>query len=172
METFEAITSRKSTRDYPDEQITKPQLKKIILAAQAAPVAMGKYKDFHLTFIQNQKKIEKLESFIDKQPYYGAPTVVIISALQSKKGQVNFEDSLGAGIIAENIALEATDLGLATCDILGAIVMGLNKNNGLIKEIGVPDGFRPYLSVVLGNKKNKYEQRNIPDNRIPLNFVH
>jgi len=42
MQTFEAIINRKGVRSFTDQQITDEQLKKLIHAANAAPISGGK----------------------------------------------------------------------------------------------------------------------------------
>ena len=52
METFKTMTCRKSVRSY-KSTLSDANLQKILMAAQAAPIGMGKYDTMHMTVIRN-----------------------------------------------------------------------------------------------------------------------
>ena len=60
MNTLEAIAKRKSTRNYTPEQIPEEALEVILKAGFAAPVAMAKYDSLHITVVQTQQLLDKI----------------------------------------------------------------------------------------------------------------
>lgn len=179
MNTLDAICSRKSVRSYTGEQISDEDLQKILLAANAAPIAMGSYGDVHLTVITDQEMLAKIDAAgaalfgqPDMHPLYGAPTFVLISAKVAEDtpqpaANVAFSN---AAIVAENMALEAVELGIGTCHIWGAI-RGVNTNPELVAELGLPEGFMPCCGVILGKTEETYEVREVPADRISQNVI-
>lgn len=154
METSKTIAKRKSTREFiKGKQIPQEALEKILQAANAAPVAHGEYFALHLTVIQNPDVLEKLreigmDCFRDPilDIYYGAPTCIVIS---SKHGSIPELDMVNAGTIAENMMLQATDLGLDCCYIWGT-VLAIREEPDLMDEIDLPEGYDPLGSVAFG----------------------
>ena len=85
METFKTMTCRKSVRSY-KSTLSDANLQKILMAAQAAPIGMGKYDTMHMTVIRNTELLQELdrnaaEFFGDpsRTPLYNAPCLVVIS---------------------------------------------------------------------------------------------
>lgn len=79
METFKTMTCRKSVRSY-KSTLSDANLQKILMAAQAAPIGMGKYDTMHMTVIRNTELLQELdrnaaEFFGDpsRTPLYNAP---------------------------------------------------------------------------------------------------
>ena len=60
MNTLEAIAKRKSTRAYKPDPISEEALSAILKAANAAPVAMAKYDSLHITVIQSENVIDRI----------------------------------------------------------------------------------------------------------------
>ncbi len=71
--------------------------------------------------------------------------------------------------MAHNIILSAVDSGIGCCHIWGAI-RALNKNSDLVKSLELPDGFVACCGVVLGETTEKYSLRDIPENRVAINY--
>lgn len=176
MKTFEAICSRKSVRSYTGEGITPDELKQILTAANAAPVGMGQYEEMHLTIVTNSELLKKIDQAgaamfgkPDIHPLYGAPVFILVSTKTPAKRMENVAYS-NAAIIAHNMALEATELGLGTCHIWGAVA-AIAASPDILKELDLPNDFIPCCGVVLGKTDDKYELREIPINRITKNTV-
>lgn len=176
MNTFETICSRKSVRSYTGENITSEELEKILLAANAAPIGMGKYNDMHLTIVSNPELLKKIDiagaTMFGKpnmHPLYGVPTLVIVSTKEPNKMMGNVAYS-NAAIVAHNMALEATELGVGACYIWGAIA-ALFTNSELMQELSLPEGFIPCCAIGLGKTDYKYELRDIPADRISKNTI-
>ena len=139
---------------------------------------MGQYENVHLTVVKNVELLEKIDKagaamFGDSntRTLYGAPMLIIVS---SKKPEDNaFAENVAysnAAIIAHNMSLEATDLGVGSCYIWGAIA-ALATSPDIVAELNLPDGFIPCCAVVLGDTQENYELRDIRLDRISQNTI-
>lgn len=176
MNTFETLYSRRSIRNFNGESITEAELQEILKSAYAAPVGRAMYDTLSLTVISNKELLGKWEQLManavgnpDLHPFYGAPTVILVSSAMPSAPMNNVNYS-NAAIIVHNMAIAATDLGVGACHIWGAVGV-LNGNEELKKELKVPEGMTPCCAVALGHFDGKYELREIPENRIKTEYV-
>lgn len=153
MEFFQTLYTRKSCRAYTAEPITEDQLNQILAAGNAAPVGMGAYGTVHLTVIRNQDFMEQLNQATaefmkrDNKALYGAPVLILVSG---KPGIPPVIECHNAGTIIENMLLAATDLGLGSVYIMGAVA-ALNTKPDLVAQLNLPDGFVPVAAMALGH---------------------
>lgn len=174
MNTLEAIYSRKSIRSFTGT-ITEQELDTILKAANASPVGRALYENIHLTVITNKDLLHRINDcaieFFNNptaNPLYDAPVYILVSAkLASPSDNVGFSN---CAIIAENMALAAVELGLGACHIWGATI-ALSQNDELVKELNLPDGFTPCCGIVLGKTDESYSEREIPRDRIDVDFI-
>lgn len=183
-ETIRVIKSRRSHRKYKPEQIAKTELEAIMETAIYAPSGMNQQK-WHFTVIQDIAILGKMVSMAkeslkksgnemmerradspDFNPFYNAPTLVIITADE----KAPFTD-LDCGAAAENIALAAESLNIGSCLIaMSGFVFESDRAEELKKELGIPEGYRHVISVALGYKDN--ENPPVPQkNRSVINYV-
>ena len=171
MELFDIIKKRRSIRKYTDEQIPKEHLEKIIEAGLCAPNAGGRQgtvivgiHNKELTEIVGKLNLARFDrgrlegsyvskeqpSIIDnpniKSGFYGAPSVCVVFA------QRNFLYSIpDAFCAAENMVLQATELGISSCIIArGEETFDNDYGNNLLKEWGVPENYIARCFVILG----------------------
>lgn len=177
MNTMETICKRRSVRAYTGEQITEEQLNTILRAANAAPVGMGRYEDVYLTIITNAELLDKIDAAgaamfgkPDIHPLYRAPMLIMVSAKMPPAEAMRNVTYSNAAIIAQNMALAATELGVGVCHIWGATMATLNSSD-ILKELNLPEGFAPCCAVTLGQTDCIYEQREIPADRIQKNVI-
>ncbi|MBE6949687.1 MAG: nitroreductase family protein [Ruminococcaceae bacterium] len=177
MTAFENLYSRRSIRTYNGEALTDTELKEILKAAYAAPVGRKKYETLTLTVIKNKDFIERWDkitavSFGDPElhPLYNAPTVILISSVVNEAPQDNVNYS-NAAIIAHNMTLAATALGIGSCLIWGA-VRTLNVEPELLHELNIPDGMRPCCAITLGHTDEIFEVRDVEENRIKTEYFN
>ena len=167
MNTFDNLFSRKSIRSYNCENITESELNQILKAAYAAPVGRALFDTLNITVISSREYLNKWEDYCESEsghrPFYGAPTVILVSSLipstDLKSVNVNFSN---AAILVQNMAIAATELGIGSCHIWGAVRL-LNDNESLLKELNLPEGFVPCCAIILGHPDEKYELRDIPE---------
>ena len=168
---MDIIKARHSIRKYTKEQIKREDLDKILEAGNYAPNAGGGQRSMMVAVnnaqlttkigIMNLEKFDRKTlagSYVSKeQPsniddptikngFYGAPTVVAIF------GQSNFMFRVAdAFCIAENMILQATELGIASCIISrGEETFAGEEGKKLMKEWEVPDDYICTCFVILG----------------------
>ncbi len=168
---MDIIKTRHSIRKYTSQQISREDLDKILEAGNYAPNAGGgqrsmmvaihdKEKAVHLGQMNlarfNRSNLEgsyvskEQPSVIDnpkmKNGFYDAPTVVCIFC------QDNFLfNTTDAFCIAENMILQATELGISSCIISrGYETFDCTEGQALCKEWGVPENYSCQAFVILG----------------------
>lgn len=162
METMTAIAQRKSVRSYQDMQISEDALNAILTAGCAAPVASGMYDSLHLTVVQDKGLLLKMADIITEflkpmgrtnTTLYSAPTLILVS---SKEAQAPGIEHANAGCVLENMALAATDLGIASV-VMGAPVIAVKMDVDVCEALAIPDGFNAVLGIALGYATNPDE---------------
>lgn len=176
MNTMETICSRKSVRSYTGENITAEELEVILKAANASPVGRGQFDTLHLTVITNKELLGKIEATAaamfgnpDMHPLYGAPTLILISSQKPAPMMENVAYS-NAAIMAQNMALAATELGVGTCHIWGAVA-AMGSSPELLAELKLPEGFVPCCAMCFGKTDMLYELREIPEDKISKTVI-
>ncbi|VBB08438.1 nitroreductase [Lucifera butyrica] len=173
-EVLETIKRRRSIRSFKEEQIKDEELQAIIEAGRYAPSAMNQ-QCWHFTVVQNKEILEMLNARAKKAAaeidnehiqqmaknenfniFYGAPTVVIISG---DEAALLIDADCAAA--AQNMLLAAESVGLGSCWV-NFVVFAFQGDESLRlkQQLGIPEGFRPFYSVVLGYKK--VERTNVP----------
>lgn len=176
MTMMETICSRKSVRSYTGENITAEELEVILKAANASPVGMGQFDSLHLTVITNKELLAKIEASAaamfgkpDMHPLYGAPTLILVSSRKPAPMMENVTYS-NAAIMAHNMALAATELGVGTCYIWGATA-AMSRNPEVLSELKLPEGFVPCCAISLGKTNDTYEMRDVPSDKIAHTII-
>ena len=115
MQTLDAIKTRRSIRKYKAEQITDEQLDAILEAGTYAATGMGKQSPV-IVVVQKPELIAKLSKMnaavmgTTSDPFYGAPTVLIVLA-DPERGTYVEDGSLVMG----NLMLAAHALDIGSC---------------------------------------------------------
>lgn len=179
MDILDIMKKRRSIRKYQDKQISKKDLEKIIEAGLYAPSAGGGQRA-KIVAVHNKELAQKIgrlnlahfdrsklagghvsseqPSNIDdptiKNGFYGAPAVCIIF------GAKNFLYSIpDAFCCAENMVLEAANLGIASCIIArGEETFNNEVGMELLKEWDIPDTDIARCFVILGYCNGSYPQ--------------
>lgn len=177
MEILELMKYRRSIRKYEDRQISREDLEKVVEAGLYAPNAGGGQRSM-IVAVRNAEIVEKLgrlnvacmdrtrlmgshvsaeqPSIIDdptiKSGFYGAPTVCVVFAMKSFLYSIP-----DAFCCAENMALEATNLGLASCIIArGEETFDNEIGQEFLKAWNVPGNYVARCFVLLGYCKGEY----------------
>ena len=176
---MDIIRARHSIRKYTDMQISREDLELILAAGNYAPNAGGGQRsmmvgirDKELTGRIGRMNLGKFDrsrlegSYVSKeQPsviddptirdgFYGAPSVVAIFA------QDNFMFRVAdAYCCAENMVLQATELGIASCIISrGEDTFISPEGQMLLKEWEIPENYSAVCFVILGYVDGKLPQ--------------
>lgn len=172
MELSQAVFARCSCRSYTDDPVSDEQLNAILAAANAAPIGMGAYDTVHLTVIRNRDFFSELSratcAFMKREgdPLYGAPVLILVSARPGMPPNIEYHNT---GAIMENMLLTATDLGLGSVYLMGAVA-ALNTAPELVAQLGLPEGFAPIAAAALGCPAQSPVLRQ-PQQRIQTNYL-
>lgn len=171
MELLDLMKKRRSIRKYTDRQISKEDMEKIIEAGIYAPNAGGGQRSL-IVGVHNAALTEKIgilnlsgfdrsrlignfvskeqPSVIDKPSikngFYGTPSVCIIFT------QKNFLYGIpDAFCCIENMALMATELGIASCIVArGEETFDNEEGRRLLKKMNIPDNYIARCFLTLG----------------------
>jgi nitroreductase len=198
MEFSDVIVRRKSTRKFTAEKLTPADLQLILYVANSSPIGSGLYKDIQLTVIQDNRELLKTLAsaartrMIDKKqreaneaisgdlkreisfehydPFYNAPTVVIVShRKQDLQPEIEYAN---VTCVAYSIQLEATNLGLGSVFLWYVFEsMRLYPEMHLEEHLKLKEGFEPLLGIALGYPENELEPRNLRTDRISVDFL-
>ena len=174
MQTLEAIAKRKSTRNYKPVQIPEDALEAILKAGCAAPVAMANYDSLHITVVQSQQLLDRVNAAAEEMIFklmgvrkngdFGAKTLILVSSTPIHRAGT---EHANVGIVVENMVLAATDLGIDSV-ILGAAPAAVAQDENLVRDLGIPTGYTPLLGIFLGYgaEETPVKQHSITINRV------
>ena len=150
-----AIFNRVSVRQFEDKEVPNGLIVKILRAAMAAPSAVNQQPwEFYVT--TDKELISKLSQVTPyATPAKNAP-VVIIPCYRTNNLAVPEMAQIDMAIAAENILLEAEELGL------GAVMLGIapfeDRMKAVEKILNLPENFRAFTIIPVGYPKNKHTQ--------------
>jgi len=116
MTVLEAIRKRYSCRAYQDKAIEQEKLDTILEAARLAPSAKN-LQDWRFVVVTDKEKKHKLAEAANNQTFIEKAGAIIVACSVSSE-IMRCGHALGpidVAIALEHIALQATQLGLATC---------------------------------------------------------
>lgn len=116
-----AIFERRAVREYTNEKIDEEKIQKLIDAFQAAPCALHQTEVMELSVITDPELLKKIEDNTNNS-CYNAPLVFMINT--KKDSQFGERD---ASVAAENVMVEAADLGLASVYVMGGVIALINS---------------------------------------------
>ncbi len=149
-ETIKTMLDRKSCRSFKKEQITDDELKLVVDAGLAAPSGRNLQPTI-IVAVQDKETIAKLSRInaavmeSDKDPFYGAPTVLVVLSKQTRTG---LEDG---SLVIGNMLLAAYSIGLGGCWIHRAKqTFETEEGKELLKEWGIEEEVFGVGNCILG----------------------
>lgn len=174
---IETIKTRRSVREYKDEQIPDEEIKFLIDCARYAPSGFN-MQPWSFLAIKNKETLRRLsdagkkamipliEPVKDTSPktkdfyvflrskstdlFYNAPVLVII--LGSKNVMTSDWD---CAMAAQNMMLAAHSRGIGSCWIGGLLPALMDER--LLKELGAPEGYKAVAPLIFGYPKGEAE---------------
>ena len=150
-EIIRSLLERRSCRSYKPEQISDDELQTVLEAGKYAPSARGR-QSAKMVVLQNKDDISALSKMnakimgVDKDPFYGAPTVVIV--LADRNIPTCVEDG---SLVLGNLMNAAHALGLGTCWIHRAKeVFDSEEGKALLKEWGIEGDYEGIGNCIIG----------------------
>lgn len=192
MQLLEAMQKRKSVRKFNGETPTKEQIEAVLEAGYLAP-ALFTTKDAHISVITDKQLLRDLDaaackkfgSVLDnmgvKNTLYGAPVYILFSgklATELPQGweflrleNIHRNVYWAMGSVMQNMQLRATELGLASC-LINTVVVTLFDEPELAKRAGIPEGYSPLCSIVLGRSDEKLDEvRNAQKEHYKISYI-
>ena len=195
MEFEKVMENRRSVRDFRPDALTDEQIERLLRAACLAPVGSAMYRDLHLTVVRDQAKLLKLceaawkrfssvevvreiagEADTDPeagthQPnlFYGAPVVFFLShRRQTLQPGIEWANVTA---VAEQMHLAATDMGLGSCLMWGALEsMRMFPELDHTALLELPENFEPLLGLAVGYPADGPKKER-PRREIGVNYV-
>lgn len=156
-ETIKNLIERRSVRRYKKDLVPEKTLNEILEAGKYAPSGMG-CQGTMMAVIQDPEMVEKLSKMnaavmgSTSDPFYGAPTVVVVFA-DSRQGTCVENGSLVMG----NLMNAAHALGVDSCWIHRAReVFASPEGEALKKQWGIPESYIGIGNCILGYAAAEY----------------
>jgi len=168
----EAIKKREAVRAYLDQEVSSDEVAKVVEAGRWGPNA----GPFQMSVVRNPRLLKKINDLTREamtvseveflrqrvalpgyEPLYGAPVLIALSVPEDAH-----YGAFNVAVAAENMLLQATELGLGSCFLVapGMVLTG-EKNRPLAEEAGIPEGYVFKCAVIIGHAaaENKFQVR-------------
>lgn len=149
--TVSDIINRRSIRRYKPEQITREELDTVLEAGKYAPTAMNRQSPI-IVALQNKEDIavlSKLNAAVmgsSSDPFYGAPTVLVVLA-----DAANVNAVADGSLVMGNLMNAAYALGLGSCWVNRAReVFAADEGKALLKKWGIEGDYIGIGNCILG----------------------
>lgn len=159
-ETIKNLVERRSCRKYASTQIKEDELNSVLKAGEYAPTGMGMQSPI-IVVLQNKSIIDKLSKINakimgkDEDPFYGAPTVLVV--LADKNIGTYIEDG---SLVLGNLMNAAYSLGLGSCWIHRAKEeFETDEGKELLKEWNISENYVGIGHCILGYPEEKSEAK-------------
>ena len=167
MDALQAIYTRKSVKKYKSDPVPKDLIDKIVEAGLCAPSGLNKQSPIIIAVSDKQVRDElsKLNAgkdpFFRADPFYGAPTVLVVLADKSVPTYL-YDGSL----VMENMLLAAHALGLGACWIHRAKeTFAMPEGKTILQKLGIEGDYEGIGNCIIGyadidpDKKPRKENR-------------
>lgn len=150
-ETLKTLKERRSCRKYSERQVEADVLDAILEAGTYAPTGMNRQAPVIVAVQdkQTRDKIAKMNAAVmgmDNDPFYGAPTVLVVLADPEIRTYV-YDGALVMG----NLMNAAHALGVDSCYIFRAKeVFATEEGKEMLRAWGIPDHFEGIGNCILG----------------------
>lgn len=158
-EVIKCLKERRSVRQYRAEQIKDSELEQILEAGMYAPTGMGSQSPI-MVVVQDAKTIAKLSKMnaavmgTDSDPFYGAPTVVIV--LADRNWRTNEQDG---SLVMGNLMNAAYAVGVDSCWVNRAKeVFETEEGKAMLKEWGIEGEYIGIGNCILGYRAGDLPQ--------------
>jgi nitroreductase len=146
MDTFEAITTRKSVRSYEPTPVPKEKLERILEAARLAPSAI-RIQPWHFIVVTDAEKRKELSRGMFAKFLNEAPVVIV--ACGDTKASPDW-CVVDVSIATENLVLAATNEGLGTCWV------GSFNEEQVKMLLKIPEQFTVIALIAVGYGREKF----------------
>ena len=148
---IETILTRRSIRKYKPEQISREELEAVIEAGICAPTGMNRQSPI-IVAVQNKEDIALMSRIngeimgTETDPFYGAPTVLVVLAAANSKHAVQ-----DGSLVMGNLMNASHSLGLGSCWINRAKeLFDMPEGKALLKKWGIDGEYIGVGNCILG----------------------
>ena len=156
-ETIKNLLERRSVRGYKEDLVPEEVLNEILEAGEYAPSGMGQQGTL-MVVTQNPELVAKLSKMnadvmgTESDPFYGAPTVVVVFADSNMPTCVE-----NGSLVMGNLMLEAEEQGIGSCWIHRAKEeFESEEGKELLKSLGIKGDYVGIGHCVLGYVDGEY----------------
>lgn len=150
-ETINLLCERRSVKSYKPEQVSEELLQEALKAATFAPTGRNSQSPT-MVVVQNPEQIAQLSKMnaqllgVDSDPFYGAPTVVVI--LANPEHSTYLED---ACLVAGNLMNACAAVGLGSCWIHRCRPMFESaEGKAILRSWGLSDQLIGVANIIVG----------------------
>ena len=157
---LETLYGRRSIRKYKPEQISTEELELVLKAGICAPTAMNMQSPIIIA-VQNKDEIDYLSRLNAKimgkegiDPFYGAPTVLIVLADANNKNALK-----DGSLVMGNLMNAAYAIGLGSCWINRATeLFEMPEGKALLKKWGIEGEYIGIGNCILGYSDQEHPE--------------
>ena len=160
--TLDAIFSRRSVRAYTEQKVDAEVIELIAKAALAAPSGMNAQPVNVIVVDSKELLLEMEKDVIDH--FVKAGNTAVVERMKSRNNKVLYDapvayvlavknnSSADVGIMAQNICIAATSLGLGSIilGMPGAVFEAPESAAKWNEKLGMPEGYKYGLAVAVG----------------------
>ena len=157
---MEVLCGRRSIRKYKPDQITNEELELVLKAGTCAPTALNQQSPIIIA-VQNKEeiaKLSKLNAIINGKentdPFYGAPTVLIVLADANNKNAMK-----DGSLVMGNLMNAAYAIGLGSCWINRATeLFAMAEGREFLRKWGIEGEYIGIGNCILGYPDQEHPQ--------------
>mgnify|MGYP004635352441 CR=1 FL=1 len=149
--TLDDLRNRRSIRRYKPEQITREELDAVISAGVCAPTGMNRQSPI-IVAVQDKETVKLLSKMnaevmgASSDPFYGAPTVLVVLADAHSKHAVP-----DGSLVMGNLMNAANAVGLGSCWVNRAKeVFEMPEAREILRKAGIGDEYIGIGHCILG----------------------
>ncbi len=177
---LQTIKTRRSSRSFQTDEVSKDEIEAIIEAGLYAPSAHN-HQSWHFTVIQDKdmidqysidaketlahsenEQMQKLGNNNKFHIFYNAPAIILISGEEA-----SMMPETDCAAAAQNMLLAAESLDLGSCWIgFARMVFVGAKKEEYLQKFQIPSGYIPYYAIAIGKKTIKTEAPERKENAV------
>jgi len=165
MDTYEAITSRRSIRQYTADPVPDEMIQELLTAAMSAPSG-GNSRPWHFVVVTAREQLNALA--VLKQVLERAPLAIVVCG-DSELGRNKVSWAINCSLASQNILLAAHARGL------GAVWLGCYPDPDRVARVaeilGLPEHIVPLNMIAIGypaeekSTENRYDASRVHYNK-------
>ena len=171
----DCIRARRSIRAFLNKEVEEGLVRDVVRAALYAPVGMKMYDSLHLSVLPCHAAVQKFTDLCRRQsgdpsadPVHNAAALIVVSGKRT-----NAVEYANSACLIENMLLAATDTGLGSLYVFGAIntMHGTPYEKELSELLQLPEGFTPLGSAAIGYCDAEFLPREQPNRVTGVTFI-